>query len=259
MTILSSLNLGPADWALALLCALLVGFTKTGVTGMGMLIIPIMAMIFPPSQSPGVLLPMLIMGDVMAVGYYHRHAVWSHLLRLLPWAVAGIIAAFLLLKFNPMSERAFARMLGGIMLGCILSVTAWKRTPGAETGDEPSSKAGRRMFAAFMGILGGIATMIANAAGSIWSVYLLAVGLPKYAFVGTGAWFYLILNSFKVPFQVNLGNITAATVAFNFMMLPLIVVGGVLGILILPRINQALFNRLIILFAGLAGLRLLLG
>ena len=109
-----------------------------------------------------------------------------------------------------------------------------------------------------MGVLGGIATMIANAAGSIWSIYLVAIGLPKFQFVGTGAWFYLIINLLKVPLQVNLGNIDGHTIAFNFAMLPVIVVGGAIGILALPRINQKIFNRLIIVLAALAGLRLLL-
>ena len=256
--LLASLGLGGTDWAIALLCALLVGFTKTGVTGMGILIIPLMAMVFPPQQSPGVLLPMLIMGDVLAVGYYHRHAVWPHLLRLMPWATAGILIAFLILKFFPWDDLAFSRLLGVIVLGCIVSMF-WMGNRGPAENDAAYAGRGQKLFAAFMGLIGGIATMIANAAGAVWTVYLLAVGLPKYEFVGTGAWFYLILNTFKVPFQVNLGNITAASVAFNFLMLPLIILGGILGILALPRINQRVFNRLILILAALAGLRLLLG
>ena len=100
--------------------------------------------------------------------------------------------------------------------------------------------------------------MLANAAGSIWSVYFIAIGLPKYTFIGTGAWFYLVLNCFKVPFQINLGNITTASFAFNLAMLPLILVGGAIGIIAVPRINQALFNRMILALAAIAGLRLIL-
>lgn len=233
------------------MCALLVGFSKTGVTGLGMIIVPLMAMIFPSQQSPGVLLPMLIMGDVIAVFYYHRHAVWSHLLRLMPWCVVGILIAFAVLKFLPWTDRTFSRLLGGIILGCIATMFLKRSREG-------SQDATGRAFAAIMGVLGGIATMIANAAGSIWSIYLVAIGLPKFQFVGTGAWFYLIINLLKVPLQVNLGNIDGHTIAFNFAMLPVIVVGGAIGILALPRINQKIFNRLIIVLAALAGLRLLL-
>jgi len=250
------LELTSLDWMLAALCALLVGFSKTGVTGMGIMIVPIMAMIFPAQQSPGVLLPMLIMGDVLAVAYYHRHAVWSHLLRLMPWAVVGILAAFAILKFFPWDDQTFSKMLGAIVLACI-GTTFLRRPDTAADAGETQPRNGR-VFAAFMGVLGGIATMIANAAGSIWSIYLLAVGLPKFQFVGTGAWFYLILNSFKVPLQVNLGNINGSTVAFNFAMLPVILLGGIIGIFALPRINQKIFNRLILALAAAAGLKLLL-
>jgi hypothetical protein len=254
--ILPALELTAIDWLLAATCALLVGFSKTGVTGMGIVIVPTMAMIFPAQQSPGVLLPMLIMGDVMAVGYYHRHAVWSHLLRLMPWAVIGILVAFAVLKFISWDDKTFSKLLGAIVLICIGSTFLRGRENSVDSeGDAPG---GSRVFAVVMGILGGIATMIANAAGSIWSIYLLAVGLPKYQFVGTGAWFYLILNSFKVPLQINLGNINASTVAFNFAMLPAIVLGGVIGIFLLPKINQKIFNRLILALAAAAGLKLLL-
>ena len=260
MEIFIALDLNAADWLLAAFCGLLVGFSKTGVTGMGIMIVPMMAMIFPAQQSPGVLLPMLIMGDVMAVAYYHRHAVWTHLLRLMPWAIVGILAAFVVLKFFPWNDRAFSKLLGVIVLVCI-GTTFWNRRGNgaeSETDADKRARGSSRLFAGFMGVLGGIATMIANAAGSIWSIYLFAVGLPKYQFVGTGAWFYLILNSFKVPLQVSLGNISASTVAFNFAMLPVILLGGVFGILVLPRINQKIFNRLVLGFAAAAALKLLL-
>ena len=259
MALLSSLHLAPLDWMIAALCAILVGFSKTGIVGLGILVVPLMAMIFPAQQSPGILLPMLIMADVVAVGYYHRHAVWKHLIRMMPWAVAGILAAFALLKTIPWDDAAYAKLLGFIILGCIASVL-WRT--GADrsrhNGDAGSNLGVHgKAFASFMGLVGGVATMLANAAGSIWSIYFLAIGLPKYAFIGTGAWFYLILNCFKVPFQANLGNITSASVAFNFLMLPLILVGGVIGIWALPRINQKLFNRLVLILAALAGLRLI--
>lgn len=257
--LLLSLQLSPFDWAVAGLCGLLVGFTKTGVAGIGILTIPLMAMIFPAHQSPGVLLPMLIMGDILAVCYYHRYAVWSHLARLMPWAVVGILAAFAVLKHVTWTEESYSKLLGFIVLGCILSIFGLgKRQNKLKAGgDIPQADFYYKSLAGVFGVLGGVATMLANAAGSIWSIYLLAVGLPKYSFVGTGAWFYLIVNLLKVPFQVDLGNITFSSVAFNFLMLPFILLGGVIGICVLPRIDQGLFNRLILVLAAVAGMRLI--
>jgi uncharacterized membrane protein YfcA len=115
---------------------------------------------------------------------------------------------------------------------------------------------GRTAF--LVGMSGGFATMVANAAGPIWIIYLLAMGLPKFELVGTGAWFFLVLNVFKIPLQANLGNITPSSLLFNVLMLPVILVGGWIGIKTLRRINQKLFNNIILVLAGLAALRLLI-
>jgi len=82
------------DWLICSVCALMVGLTKTGIPGLGVLITPLLILVVPPRQSLGLMLPMLMMADVFAVAYYRRHAVWRHLIRLLPWAVTGILMGY---------------------------------------------------------------------------------------------------------------------------------------------------------------------
>jgi hypothetical protein len=115
------------------------------------------------------------------------------------------------------------------------------------------------VFAALIGLTGGFATMAANAAGPIWILYLVALGLPRYAFIGTGAWFFLILNVFKLPFQAGLGNLTPAALAIDLALLPAILVGAGLGILTVKRIDESLFAGLVKGLAVLASLKLLIG
>lgn len=248
-------------WILTIGCGFLVGFAKTGIGGVGMLVPPTMAMVFPAERSPGILLPMLIAADVFAVLYYHRHAQWRHVLRPMPWAVAGILAAFAMLKLWPLEGAAYARMIGAVVLLC-LGLTVWQRLRGRRVGEVegnlPTALHLHWLAVAAIGVLGGFATMVANAAGPIWIVYLLAIGLPKFEFVGTGAWFFLILNVFKVPFQADLGNITTASLMLNAATIPAILVGGLLGIFVLKRINQKLFVGIVQWLALAAALRLLL-
>ena len=92
-------------WAGALLVALTVGFAKSGVPGVGIMVIPVVAMLFHPKQSPGILLPMLVVGDIFALFYYKRHAVWKHVIRALPWGFAGIIIGWLMLNFIDFSPE----------------------------------------------------------------------------------------------------------------------------------------------------------
>jgi len=274
----TEIGLAGNEWIVVVLCALLVGFAKTGIGGVGIVVIPLMAMVFPAEKSPGILLPMLIMGDIFAVSYYHRHAVWTHLLRPMPWAIAGVLAGFAVMKFGNWTSAEYSRLIGGITLACVL-LTVWrrrqarndKRNGEQETGpeatdagtksdheQEPTSTPAHIGVVIFTGLLGGFATMVANAAGPIWVIYLLAIGLPKFELVGTGAWFFIILNVFKVPFQINLGNITGPTFMFNLVMLPAILIGAWAGVKTLKRIDQKLFNNVIQWLAAAAAVKLLL-
>lgn len=243
-------ELSLADWAVAALSALLLGFSKTGMPGVGILAIPLMAGILPAKASTGVVLPMLIAGDFMAVAWYRRHAEWRHLLRIMPFAVAGIVIGFLVM--GRITDRQLQPVIGATILA-MLGLQAW-RAGRRGAGDKlPASV----FFAAAMGLLAGVATMMANAAGPIMTIYLLAMGLPKASFLGTGAWYYCLLNLFKVPFSARLGLITAGTLAFNLRLLPLIAAGGVLGILAARRMPERIFARTVQALTALAALRLL--
>ncbi len=243
------------SWALAMLCALMVGFAKTGIGGLGIVAVPLMAMVFPPQRSPGVLLPMLVAGDVIAIAYYHRHAQWRHLLRPMPWAAAGVLLAFAVIKFCPWTDATYARLIGIIVLVCVVLRHLQSRR---ELADSAAVREFPLWAAALVGVAAGFATMVANAAGPIWMIYLLAVGLPKFELVGTGAWFFCIVNMFKVPFQWNLGNITVASLAFNLSVAPAILLGACLGIFVLKRIDQKLFKSVILWLAAASAAKLLL-
>jgi len=99
--------------------------------------------------------------------------------------------------------------------------------------------------------------MLANAAGPIMALYFLAVALPKLEFVGTSAWFFFILNVFKVPFSAGLGLIHKDTLLLNAVLVPVIVIGLFAGRWLIRRVSQRLFDGLLLAFAALAALRLL--
>jgi uncharacterized membrane protein YfcA len=136
----------------------------------------------------------------------------------------------------------------------MLGINHWRtRTKGKDT---PIPE--QWWFAAGLGFMAGVTTMMANAAGPIMIIYLLAMRLPKIEFVGTGAWFFFVVNWLKVPFSANLELMTVESVKLDLMMLPFIAVGAMAGIFFLKRIPQKAFTAIVQILAAAAAIKLLL-
>jgi uncharacterized membrane protein YfcA len=244
------LDLELFGWVLVAVCAVMVGTTKTGMPGLGILIVPLMALVLPARQSTGILLGILILADLFAVTYHRRNARWGHVLRLLPAAFAGIVAGYFGLKF--VNDQQLKPIIGGIVL-VMLSVNYWRTRVKGEDTPVPA----QWWFAVALGFMAGVTTMMANAAGPIMIIYLLAMRLPKVEFVGTGAWFFFVVNWLKVPFSANLDLMTAESVKLNLMMLPFIAIGAIAGMFLLKRIPQNAFNVIVQILAAAAAIKLL--
>jgi uncharacterized protein len=242
------------QWGMLALGSLLVGVSKTGIAGLGILTVTLFATALPARLSTGVLLPLLICGDIVAVTAYRRHAVWHHLWRLCPWVAAGVVAGYFAMG-RLSGDRDFQRLIGGIVLSMIaLHVWRQRRMTKGRSDDTLPHSVG---FAAFMGVLAGFTTMVANAAGPVMILYLLAMRLPKLEFLGTGAWFFLAVNLFKVPFSVNLGLITPWSLGVDLRLAAIVVAGALAGRALVRRIDQKLFEDLALILSFLAALRML--
>jgi uncharacterized membrane protein YfcA len=246
-----SLGLGLWQWAILALGALMVGVSKTGVAGLSILFVALFAAALPSSkQASGIVLPLLIVGDLVAVLSYRRHMIWSHLGRLLPWTAVGVVVGFLAL--GAMSDRTARTLIGAILL-VMTALSYWLRL--RRTADERALQ--HWGFAACIGILAGFTTLVANAAGPLMAIYLIAMRLPKLEYVGTAAVFFCVLNLFKLPFMVDLGLVTIPSIELNLLLAPLVVVGALAGRRLLMRINQRLFEELALGLSGIAAVVLL--
>ncbi|MET9484285.1 sulfite exporter TauE/SafE family protein [Streptomyces sp. NPDC006638] len=242
-------------WGFAALAAAatLVGFSKTAVSGANTVSLAVFATVLPARESTGVLLPILIAGDILAVLTYRRHAHWPTLWRLFPAVAAGVLlgTVFLLLAGND----AVRTSIGAILL-LMAGVTVWRRRGG--DGTEAQASSGGRVKAGSYGVLGGFTTMVANAGGPVMSMYLLSAGFQKLGFLGTSAWFFLIVNTTKVPFSVGLGLIDLHSLLLDAVLVLFVLPGAYLGKVCVNRIDQRLFERLVIGATVLGGLQLLL-
>jgi uncharacterized protein len=248
-------SLTGGQWVLICLAAFLIGVSKTGIAGLGILAIAIFASVLPARESVGAVLIALIAGDMVAVLSYRHDATWHHLWRLFPWAGLGVVIGALALGRIP--DAGVRRMIGGILLALIVFYLLRQYT--SRNGDSELIPFTRHPWLiAVTGIAAGFTTMVANASGPIMVLYLLALRLPKVAFIGTAAWFFFFLNLFKVPFSAGLGLINTNSLAVGLRLAPFAMAGAFLGKPLLRHVNQKLFEQLALVLTLVAAIRLLL-
>ena len=236
---IASFHLSSIDWGILIVCSFLIGMAKVGVPGVSMVVIPALAMIFGGKQSTGIILPMLIMADIFGVSYYHRHAHWKHVLRALPWALSGIMIAMFV--GNRVSDKQFKQIIAAVIFASI-AFMIWR-----DRSKNASYLPSKWYFAAAMGLGGGFATMIGNAAGPILAIYLLALRLPKNEFIGTAAWFFFVINLMKFPLHViSWKTINWGTLLIDIATLPSIAIGAFIGIWLVKKISGEWYRWLVI-------------
>jgi hypothetical protein len=224
--------------------------SKTGITGLSLIFVPLYTAVLPAKSATGLAVPLLILGDFIAVGSYREHTQWRHILRLFPWSAAGIVGGFLAL--GRMDDRQARLSIGAIVVGLACLYVYRRLRPSAK------EKGHGFWFTPVIGILAGFTTIVANASGPLVIIYLLSMGLQKMEYMGTAAVFFLLLNLFKTPFLIGLGLIGRSSLVLDVYLLPAMLAGAWLGKWILRRLNQRVFENIALALALLAGARMLL-
>ena len=223
--------------------------SKTGVHGAGMLAVPLLANIFGGQLSSGVMLPLLVLADIFGVWYYHRHASWYHLKILFPWSAVGVVLGTVVGSY--IDDKIFKIIMAVIIVASVV-VMLWLERGHKE--EVPHNKT----FGVASGVLGGFTSMVGNLAGTVMAVYFLSMRLPKNAFIGTTAWFFMVTNWFKVPFHVFAWRtIDINTFLLDFSTLPMILIGAYLGIIIVKKLSEKTYRWFIVVMTLIAALFML--
>lgn len=237
--------LGPVSWALLVVAALLVGFAKTAIGGVASISVAICAVVLPARESTGMLLPLLLVGDVFAVRAYRAHAHWGTLVRLLPAVALGVLAGVVFV--GRVDDTVMRRTIGVILLLLVAVHLVQRR---ARTPPLPRRRAGHApaLVTGGYGALAGFTTMVANSGGAVMSVYLLSSGLGVLGFLGTTAWFFFIVNLFKLPFSIGLGLVSPASLLLDALLVPAVLCGTFIGRRVIGRIDRSRFESLVLFF-----------
>lgn len=241
-----------AAWVVLVLGALVIGVSKTAVGGLVMLAVAMFAAVLPARASTGVVLLLLIVGDLFAIRAYTQYADWTILRRLAPWVLLGVIGGTAFLHYA--GDAAVKRTIGLILLVLVLYAIDRKlhlhvRRSGAEQ-PPPSVALGAAAAAA-----SGFMSMVANA-GSLIYLYLLRLRLPVLTFLGTGAWFFFAVNLVKVPLSVSLGLVTGRTLLLALVLAPAVAVGAVVGRAIVKKLSLEVFEWVVLVVTLAAAVNL---
>ncbi|MFJ4254511.1 sulfite exporter TauE/SafE family protein [Microbacterium sp. NPDC090003] len=245
--------LDPWAWVALGIAAVTIGISKTALPGGNILAIALFAAVLPARTSTAAMLLLLMVGDVFAILAYRRHADWPTILRLAPAVVLGLLAGFAFLAFA--GDGVVRRAIGVILL-VMIAVTLWRRWR-QNRADAVAPARGGIVLAGTYGTLGGFTTMVANAGGPVMSMYFLATRTPVQVFLGTSAWFFAIINLTKVPFLAGLGLFEGQVLLMDAALAPLVVVGALIGLAVAKKLDQRLFDRIVIVLTVLGAVYLL--
>lgn len=235
------------SWLLAGLAIFTLGISKSGLKGISILIVTLMAVVFGGKASTGIIVPLLLAGDTLAVIYYNRHTQWKYLKQLLPAMMVGVVIGTWVGKDLP--EQLFKQMMAFIILATVVMMVWWDRNKNKQVPNH-------WWFAALMGLLAGFTTMIGNLAGTFTNLFFLAMRLPKNHFIGTAAWLFFIINLFKLPFHIFAWHtITLDTIGLNLRLVPFILLGFYIGIRL---IKDQHYRRMILILTAIGAVLILL-
>ncbi len=237
-------------WGLAATASFLLGISKAGLKGLSIFNVTLMALAFGAKQSTGLIMPLLLVGDVFAVIYYNRHTQWKYIRRFLPWMLTGILIGVFIGKDLP--EKQFKIGMVVVIMISLAILIYWERRKSKLVPTH-------WVFASGTGIFAGICTMIGNLAGAFTNLFFLAMRLPKNEFVGTAAWLFLITNLFKLPFHLFVWEtISLETLAINLKLVPAILLGLFTGVKLITLINEKQYRIFILVVTAIGAIAILL-
>ncbi len=265
-------------WILLMVVASLCGIAKTALPGAATIAVALCAAVMPAKESTGVILLMLMTGDLLAVWSYRRDADFHMLRRLVPAVLTGVGAGALFLH---LASNDSTRRLIGVILLLLVAITLTQRRStsrrapdGASAAQAPSppaptletqeatttlatSTTSGRLARLVYGSLAGFTTMVANAGGPVTSMYFLACRYPVKAFLGTTAWFFFLVNLVKLPFSISAGLVNTTTMSLTAICAPVVIVSALAGRRLAEHMDQRVFEPVIVALTIISALPLL--
>ncbi|OMG19265.1 sulfite exporter TauE/SafE family protein [Actinomyces naeslundii] len=270
-------TLTATTWILLMVVAALCGIAKTALPGAATVAVALCTAVLPAKESTGAILLMLMTGDLLAVWSYRRDADFRMLRRLVPAVLTGVGAGALFLHLA--SNDSTRRLIGAILLLLVAITLIQRRSTSRRASDDASAAQASplaptletqeatttlatpttsgRLSRLVYGSLAGFTTMVANAGGPVTSMYFLACRYPVKAFLGTTAWFFFLVNLVKLPFSISAGLVNTTTMSLTAICAPIVIVSALAGRRLAERMDQSVFEPVIVALTIISALPLL--
>jgi uncharacterized membrane protein YfcA len=236
-------------WMLVAVAAFCIGVSKAGFSGISLISVFLLADTFGAKQSLGIALPMLIIADFLVYPAFRKYSSWKSVWRLTWPAFIGMAIGVAVL--GNVDNDTMRKIIGWIILSMVALQSLGKFRP-----DSFYKLAMTRGFGVYAGTAGGIATVLANAAGPIMQIYMVSRRMDKMELVGVGARFFLVINLLKLPLSAGLNLINQETLTMNLILAPVVALGVFGGRKLILVIPQKAFEGTVVVFAIIAGIRL---
>jgi uncharacterized membrane protein YfcA len=231
-------HLSPVQWAIAIAASVILGISKAGINAVSIVTVTMLAHVFGSRTSTGILLPMLITADILAVWHYKRHTQWPYLVRMLPWMVAGVLLGTWFGK--DLDESLFKKVMAGVILFTVAMMIWFDQKKQVYV---PAHWA----FAGSLGLSAGFTSMVGNLAGGFSNIYFLSMRLSKVHLIGTSAWLFMLVNTFKLPFHIFAWKtVNADSIGINLSLLPFLIIGFFTGIRIVRVMAEERYRQMIL-------------
>jgi uncharacterized membrane protein YfcA len=223
-------------WTVAVLTVLIVALSKSGLLGsVGLVGVPLLSLVMPARDAAGMLLPLLLVMDAIAIWTYRRDANWHILWIMLPGALVGTLIGWLL--WTVVTDAAVTLFVGVVTL--LFVVDAWFPIRKKLEGLPPS-----RPWGAFWGGAAGFTSFISHTGGPPFQIYVLPQKLSPVLYSGTSAFFFAIVNTAKLIPYYFLGQINVANLEHDLVLAPVAIAGVVLGVFLVRRVSVKIFYNL---------------
>jgi uncharacterized membrane protein YfcA len=239
----------PLFWLVATLAVTVLGVSKGGFAGLGVLGTPVLALVMSPVKAAAILLPILILQDWVSLVSYRRSIDRRVLLVPLVGAVVGTVIGYLMAaRVNESLVRLLVGVVALSFAGNWWIGVARKRAAGPKPGDTAGI---------FWGTVAGFTSFISHAGGPPYQIYSLPQRLDRELLAGTTAWFFAIVNLLKVAPYLLLGQFSRENLTLSAALAPVAIATTLLGVWLVRRVDSERFYRVVYALLVIVGANLI--
>lgn len=237
------------QWVCIAIAGLCLGFSKAGIPTVGTASIPFLIVFFNPKDFTGITLPLLFLGDALAVSYYYKDVPLKILRQLIPVIAIGLYCGYLMLKHLP-GDLWILKFIGYILL-VLLALRC------LSCNAKINELMGKNISGGILIFISALTTTVAHAGGPFMAIYFQTKNLNKRAFLGLYATTFLLINAVKLPIYIGQSMVRSETLLYSLWGVPFIFIGSRVGKTLVNYVSQKTFDITIVTLIFVAAIRLI--